>query len=159
MHGRPLRGMDPLGHLRRRALSRPGIRFPVCGRGARRDHGAVPLGIHPYRRRRMPQNEVAILPPLPAAAGGTGGSARQPRFVGRHAAILFHGTRRDLPESQGTACDRMGRNPRRQFGFRCGGDVVARHRRRTNGRRPGTRRRDDSEPVPLFRLPAKPRTR
>ncbi len=63
---RVCRSVD-LGRKSRRVLCRQRFDVPVYRRRPVGSGRTVPVGIHPYRRRRMPENQLAAMPGMPAA--------------------------------------------------------------------------------------------
>ena len=85
---RRLRGCHQLGDQERGAVRRAGVHVRLPRRGAERGAGAVSEPLHPRRRRRVPQTELARVPALPAAS-------RQRGFARRgRAAELVHSPHR-----------------------------------------------------------------
>ena len=72
LHGRAVQGPHRLGRGRGCLLRRQRCHVRLPGRRARRSRGSVPLDLHPYRRRRMPQGPLEEMSQVPGPDQGRG---------------------------------------------------------------------------------------
>ena len=144
--GGPFEVMTQMGRSRGRLLRRQrrGLHLP---RGRpRRGPRALPVDIHPHRRRRVPQGPVEGMPEVPGAD-----RERGPRRRAR-AAELVRPADREISPLRGTPADRLGRDPRGRARAERHRDVLARDRRRDRRGEGGARRSDVADIALLPRL-------
>ena len=139
-------GVQPPALRELRLLHRQRGDLPVRGGGALGGDRAVPLEIHPHRRRRSLEGGLAELSALP------GPDAKRRAERCRRAAELHDPPRREVPQCQRPRSDRLGRDSRGRTGTQRHGDVVAGRRGRHRRGGTGPPRRDDAVGLLLSRL-------